>query len=60
MSDATARTVRLVKAQGIREASQKIRDNRYTPAETPWQRQYNFAMNDAADLLLEMAHEMEK
>jgi hypothetical protein len=60
MSATTERAVRLVKAQGVRDAAAKILGNRYSPAETTFERSYNFAMNDAAGILVEMAEEMEK
>jgi len=59
MSDATARTVRLVKAQGIRDAAAKLLDNVYSPPSTTWEMDYNFAMRDAANFLIEAATELE-
>lgn len=60
MSDTTARTIRLVKAQGIREAAAKLHDILYPHPDSTWARNYNFAIRDAINELTELAGELEK
>ena len=60
MSDSTARTVRLVKAQALRDAAATIRGNKYAELSGDgFKSNYNMAMEDAADLLLGIASELE-
>lgn len=60
MSDTPiARSVRLVQAYGIRDASADLRKNVYSLVQTEYQEIYNEAINDAADFLIDRAIEME-
>lgn len=59
MSDATARAVRLVKAQGIREAAGMLLNHLYDSPESAFERNYNFATRDAINRLTSLATEME-
>ena len=59
MSDTTARTIRMVKAQGILEAGEKLLNHCYSPPQTEFERAYNFATRDAVSRLRDLAFELE-
>jgi len=60
MTDARARAVRLVKAQGIREAAVDLLNHCYDGPETTFERNYNFATRDAVSRLNALANELEE
>jgi hypothetical protein len=60
MSNSTARTIRLIKAQAVRDAAAIVRGNKYAELSGDgFKSNYNMAMEDAADLLLGIANDLE-
>ena len=60
MSDSTARAIRLVKAEALRTAAATIRGNKYKELSGDgFKSNYNMGMEDAADLLLDLANDLE-
>lgn len=60
MSESTARTVRLIKADALRQAAVTVRLNKYGDLSGDgFKSNYNMAMEDAADILLNLANDLE-
>lgn len=59
MSESTARTLRLVKAAGMREAAEALMGDRYENPSTKFELDHNNGMESAASLVIDLALELE-